>query len=363
MTKRNCVYFFLSFLVIVAATALFYFWQKLLLNPFALILGGSGSYLALMAFFAVSAVFFLAFDSLFNLLAKSSSLRVIIYALIALIFGSFTLFGPRPLTTAFEIKTLTVAFFSTVMLFLTLWYFSHSTQKAIEEHVSFKTGHILGPRLSLLVTFLGLILAGQYFLAAQENLASFKFEIPDALLNEAFKFTEQILTGQLNPNAFLPGQVQGDFNQNLFNQLPPEVLELIPLIQKDQLPPEIKEEIKKNLPEGLDYEQFKQMVQNIPVNEQGQINVHPDSQTFRSDYLAPVKEQVLNEINTLIEPYKPYLPLVFTVLFFLILKSFGFIIDGLAVLILSICIWIFRVIGLVQEKTLSVEAKRLELKE
>lgn len=363
MTKRNLVYFSLSLFTVTAAFFLFYFWQKLLINPFALVLGGDKKYLVSMVLFALSAVLFLSFDSLFNLLVENQMVRLTNSALIALIFAGIMLFMAHFGQVTSDLKILAIASFSALALFFALLIFSHLTKKAIAEHLSFKAGHVLGPGFNIFVTLLGLILAGQYFLAAQANLSSFKFEIPDALLNEAFNLTEQMLGGQLNPAGLLPGQVQGEFDQNLFNQLPSEVLQLIPLIQQNQLPPEIKEEIKKNLPAGMDYEQFKQMVQNIPIDEQGQINVHPDSQAFRSDYLTPVKEQVLNQVNTLIEPYKPYLPLVFAVLFFLILKSFGFIINALAVLVLSIFIWIFKVTGLAQEKTLSVEARRLELKE
>lgn len=348
-TRQVIVFLSVAGLTLISAAALFYFWQRLLLDPFVWLLGDFSSYFTIVIAFVISLVFFLAFDSLLNLLVTSQILRLAAYALIALL--------PLGLNFYFNQSLTIIHFLTSLLLFFALWYFSYTAQKGIREHISFRAGHIFGPRIGSFLTLLAIVLTLQYYLAAQVNLSQLKFEIPDYILNSAFDLTEQILQKQ-----FLPGGgVQGEFDQILLQQLPVEAQELIPLIKEGRLPPEIKEEIKRNLPPGMSFEEFEEMVKNIPITNQGQVEIHPGSETFRQDYLAPVKNQIQDKLNQIIEPYKSYAPLVLAILLFITIKSVGFILDWLAVIVLSIMIGFLKLLGVVEVKREKVEAERLEV--
>lgn len=334
---------------LISAALFFYFWQRLLLAPYVWLLGDFSSYLTIAIAFVMSLILFLAFDSLLNLLVTSQSLRLAAYAIIA--------FLPLGLSYYFNQTITIIHVLTSMLLFFALWYFSYTAQKSIREHISFRAGHIFGPRIGSFLTLLAIALTLQYYLAAQVNLSQFKFEIPDYLFDSAFDLTEQILQ-----NQFLPGGgVQGEFDQILLQQLPVEAQELIPLIKEGRLPPEIKDEIKRSLPPGMSFEEFEEMVKNIPITNEGQVEIHPGSETFRQDYLAPVKNQIQDKLNQIIEPYKSYAPLVLAILLFITFKSLGFILDWLAVIALSIMIGFLKLLGVIEVKKEKVEAERLEM--
>lgn len=331
--KKLITFSILGTLTVAAAAAFWYGWYQLLLSPYALIFGGE-DVLRKAIIFALAASLFLGFLSLVNLLITDTRCRIATF-----LFVSFSIFP----IFQFDPKTLILAFF----FFLALFYFSVRSQSQIKEHLHFSAGHLFGPTLGSLVTLISIIFAVQYFFSAQASISQFKLEIPEYIFEQVSKMIPSV-----------KGVQTGEVLQSQI-QIPPE---LIPYIEKGELPPEVEAEIQKYLPAGVTMEQAITELQKIVKEQGGVINVTEEEMQEVEKRVGPlgtVQQIVETQLNSLIEPYKKFVPAVFAALVFLILKWFGSFVNLVSVWILAVLTKILLWTKVAKVKTETVQAERI----
>lgn len=163
---------------------------------------------------------------------------------------------------------------------------------------------LLSPHLGLIFFGFSLMTTVTYYHTTQPLIQTFKVHIPDELFNQALSF----VTGAAGANLPL-----GNAKQPL--PLPLDIL--------------------KEHPEALNFSALPQADQ----------------------LLKPLKEEVNKQVAALLEPYRPFLPLVLSLSFFLTLNFFGSVIKGLTLFITSLTLFFlkyFQVI-VIKKETREVE--------
>lgn len=316
-------------------------WERLLSHPLGLSSSLSNHPTATILL-VVSGIFTLAFTSLIALLS-SNRLALLSHAL---------LFTPLFLLTL----PLWVLSLSFALLWLSTLFFTRQVKHEVQNHIQFSTPHTFNARLPLMITALSLVLGLQFSVAAQGHTQDFRLKIPETVFEQAIKLVQPTLDKQINQ------QVQNARHQT--NQL----LQQIPGI--DQLSPEAQKALLRgNLPQPLEDQLRQQGVSNQQITQLktqlqqlGQMS-QPDTGTLRDQLTRQLmdkfKTELESQINQILEPYLPYLPAFLGFVVFLVIKTFGGVINLVAVSLTGILISLLLQAGIVKKKVEEVKAERL----
>ena len=144
----------------------------------------------------------------------------------------------------------------------------------------------------------------------------------------------------------------------------PLPLEVRSYFEKGQLPPEIMQELQK---QGVSAEMVSSLLDGLTVDSQGYLKsktavgqlFDPGNQNLTDIFAKQLKDEVENQINSMISPFKKYLPFILSALVFLILFSVKGILVSLVVTLFGLTVLILRLIKVVRLEKKEVEAERL----
>ena len=174
------------------------------------------------------------------------------------------------------------------------------------SYLNFQPGKVLGPSVKLLSMLLILSFCVVYFFAVTKIITQNGFEIPDSLIDTALKMSPATSTQ-------LP-------------DIPPEQIELL-----RQNPQALKQS-------GLDPKMLDSL--SLPANEL-------------------LKQEVKNQLQSLIKPYQNFVPLILTVLLFFMLQFFTSIINIFISPLLALLFLILEKTGYTRYEIEKREVKKL----
>lgn len=184
------------------------------------------------------------------------------------------------------------------LFILTALFFFNNLRREKTLYIKPILAHLLPPHLGLLFLSLSLMTTVLYYQTTQPLTQTFKFQIPDELFNQALSFVLKA-TGA-------------------------------------------------NLP--LDHT-------SLPSSQALNFSALPQA----NQLLQPLKEELNKQTAALLEPYRPFLPAVLSLSFFLTLNFFGAVIKGLALLLTSLSFFFLKYFQVVTIKKETREAETITL--
>ena len=236
-------------------------------------------------------------------------------------------YGLSPISAGWAMTILAAA-----LLALALLYSAYTIHSSYENSVALHASKIISGGLSSLFTGL-IILICFYYLHAQilrpPNL------LPESLINRVVSLTSGIVDQQTE------GQIQ-----NIEDQIEPNPRS--GNMSPEGLPPKLLERIRSN-------------ILNIFRGDKGE----GPSEGAGSIDTSNVAEGIINTIRTqldnLIEPYRPFIPYVFTLIFFFSVKWFTFALNWITIPLISLTMKTLARIGIIQKRKVQIEVERMFL--
>lgn len=359
MTQKQLLIF--SILGLLASVSSFLFWLsfgRLLLDPYPLLIGGGPKIWENGLIFLATIAVFLALILLVSLLLADSIFKIVI-----LLFASL----PPVFLQISSGNPLWLIILTALLLFIGLIYCSHLVWLEAKNHLKLRLAHLLGPALSFFLLVLSVILSLHYYFAAAGKTSDFKLEIPDWIMEKALQVAStslinQLQQGQESPLNTLP--LPANFSEFLLGRKPiPH--ELRPLLESRAIPPNVAVELER---QGVDPNIILPIIQKVELDENGFLKNPQDFQQLLAQALTPTdllpafKNQVQTQLNEIIKTYRRFLPVIFTALFFILLRSLNGLVEWLAVLVLSAALWFLKATKLVSLEQETVQAERLVVK-
>lgn len=212
-----------------------------------------------------------------------------------------------------------------------LIYALYSTRAAHTNSINFNSSHVIKTCLSGTFTAIVLLMSFYYLHVQLTKPVSI---IPTGLLEGVVSFTSGIFGKQLQNQLPLSSEAQGLLGDEGGS------------LTLENLPPEIQKLIPANLLGILG----------------GSKSTKPSSSS-RENEPQNLTQQIANtiqiQIDKLIEPYKPFIPYIFTALFFISVRGSMFILGWFVVPLVSIMLKFLIVIGLVRKEKVQIEAERI----
>ncbi|KKR09859.1 MAG: hypothetical protein UT37_C0009G0010 [Parcubacteria group bacterium GW2011_GWA2_39_18] len=279
----------------------------------------------------------------------------------------------------FSTPLLLIVFYQSEPVFLLLTFmplvfglavFAWQSEKEIQSHIKMRLNHIFTPTLSTLMLFLIIVMSIQTFSAAKKLGTDFKIQIPEWIFKQVLGQIGNLGGGNLPFGGNVQGvlQVKGATSeidlQAILEGKIPLPLEVRSYFEKGQLPPEIMQELQK---QGVSAEMVSSLLDGLTVDSQGYLKsktavgqlFDPGNQNLTDIFAKQLKDEVENQINSMISPFKKYLPFILSALVFLILFSVKGILVSLVVTLFGLTVLILRLIKVVRLEKKEVEAERL----
>jgi len=191
-------------------------------------------------------------------------------------------------------------------------------QKEQTQRVNFAVKPLVRCGIGSLIFVLVLMLSSVYYFSPMSTAVD-KLTVPDNLINQVIGTVNDIAGSQKEQTGKL---------QNL-----------------------AKDYLSENMPGvEIDNDMLNNAIQNIPSVNLGS----GDSSLF-----GDIKDQVNKQIDTIFSPYYKYLPIFFTVSFFLLLQFLGKIFSSMVILLASMFTKICFAFGIFEKETISVNKENI----
>lgn len=229
------------------------------------------------------------------------------------------------------------SYIAAILIALTLIYAFYGTRSAYGNSIKFNTSTVIKSGLSGTFTAVAFLMSF-YYLHVQ--------------------FTKPV---NIIPTGLIEGVVSfssGIFGQQVQNQLPimaatPEPGGESGGFSLQNLPPGLKNLIPSNI---LD-------IFGGAENPQAKVQSESDSSPVKKSAEKTLTQQITNIIQTqidkFIEPYKPFIPYVFTILFFFSVRSLLFILTWFITPLAAIVLKFLILLGIIHKETVQIEAERI----
>lgn len=356
--KEIIIAFVLTLASLVSAFFFWSNWNKILADPLSLIWGNL-ELLVLILRALVGLLPYLGLISLTCILLSKLWIRL-----------SVLLLSTLSLLVVFYQGELVFLLLTFIPLAVGLMVFVWQSEKEIQSHLKMRLSHIFAPTLSTLMLFLIIVMSVQTFNAAKKLGTDFKIQIPEGIFKEVLGRVGNLGGSGLPFGNNVQGvsQVKGATNdidlQAILEgkiPLPPEVRSYF---EKGQLPPEVMQELQK---QGVSVEMVSSLLGGLTVDSKGFLRsktavdqlFDAGNQSLTDIFAKQMKVEVEKQIDSIISPFKKYLPLILAALVFLVLLSLKGILVSLAMMLFSLTVFILQLIKVVRLEKKEVEAERL----
>lgn len=201
-----------------------------------------------------------------------------------------------------------------------LLYAMYNTRSAYANLINFNTGHVIKTCLSGTFTAIVFLMSFYYLHIQLTRPISI---IPTGLIENVVSFTSGIFGKQLQEQIPLSS---GQEKSISLEGLPPEIQNLIPSNLRD-----IRDIFGGSKP----------------------------AQSKSSNVTRQIAGTIEAQVDKLIEPYKPFLPYVFTALFFLSVRGVMFILGWIVVPLTAVALKFLIAVDLAHKEKVQIEAERV----
>ncbi len=208
----------------------------------------------------------------------------------------------------------------TVLLTGALVMSDKSIQKEQSQRVSFAVKPIVRSGLGSLIFILVLMLSCVYYFSPMSTAVD-KLNVPDNLINQIIGTANDISGASKEQTGKLQNLAKDYLSENMPNV---------------EINNDVLESVMKSIPDI-----------NLGSNNSSQ------------SVFSGIKDQVNQQIDTIFSPYYKYLPIFFTVSFFLMLQFLGKIFASLVILLSSIMTKICFAFGIFEKETISVDKENI----
>lgn len=246
-------------------------------------------------------------------------------SLISLVFFRFNLF----------------ILFISLCIFLVLFFFTFSGRKELENHLKFSLSHIFSGAAGHFLTALSIIVSLGYYPFTSDQIRNFKFVIPEKIYSNSVNVIVRHISLIKEP-----GQKESfeEIAKSAFEkELPRLEAELDKLNIKD---PQEREKILKESKEKF-FREFEEQTGKIKPEE------------ITQNLLGPFKNQLEERLNHLIDLYRSYLPAIFAVSLFAILKLFSPFIIFFSLTLARVIIFLFKILRIITYKKITREVEEI----
>lgn len=222
---------------------------------------------------------------------------------------------------------------------LALLYAFYSTRSAYRNSVKFNASHVVKTCLSGTFTAVVLLMSFYYLHVQLTKQADI---VPSGLIEGAVSFTIKIFGQQSEKQLSLPSESLklpvSEGGGISLESLPPEILNLIP----------------SNILEIFGEKKSAPSLDSASASAKT-----PETGEQKPNLNQQIANTIQAQINTLIEPYRPFIPYAFTAISFLSVRGLMFILGWFVVPLASILLKFLIAIGIVHKEKVQIEAERV----
>ena len=228
------------------------------------------------------------------------------------------------------------SYIAALLIALALIYALYSTSSAHANSIKFNQSTVIKAGLSGTFTAIAFLMSFYYLNIQLTKPVSI---IPSGLIESIVSFTSGIFGQGLQNQLGLPAETEtlaGEGGGGLsFEGLPSEIKNLIP----------------SNL-----FEIFSGSKTPAP-SQNTKTKTSPEKQSL--NFNQQIADTIKTQIDKLVEPYKPFIPYVFTVFFFLSIRGLMFVLTWFITPLAAIILKFLIALGIVRKEVVQIEAERV----
>ncbi len=201
------------------------------------------------------------------------------------------------------------------------------------------------PPIRTLYTIFALVLSGMYFINSSNSNETFEFKIPDKIFNLAVSNLSSLVDNNLikeSGSVSMVDLVEEDFTRQL-----PEIRQGL-INQGITDPDEQNKEISK----------IKAQYESEVLRQIGEAAA-PIDPLKDPGMLAEIRESVNRQINSIINQYHAYLPIILSSSFFFTFEFFSIIVVSISLMFISLFFFILKSFDFIRIEKISKEAETI----